>query len=67
MPSNQSFRLHDRKGVAPIEPSGELHERETNGIGRPARLGFPLNVQAELLAQEQILSRDGGGRRNTDR
>src|SRR5262249_3793792 len=45
-----------REGVPPVEETREMGKRKTNGVGNAPRLDLSLNVEAELVAEEQILS-----------
>ena len=58
MPTNQCIGLDDREGVPPVEETGEMGERKTNGVGSAPRLDLSLNIEAELFAEQQILGGD---------
>ena len=55
MPANQRIRFDDRENVPPVEKTGDMGKRKTNGVGSAPRLDLSLNVETELFAEEQIL------------
>jgi hypothetical protein len=50
MPTDQRLWLHDHQHLAPVEPTTEPDQDDTNGLGRTPRRGVLFAVERKLLA-----------------
>jgi hypothetical protein len=62
MPSNERVRLDDGEDSTPVDQPRQRDECNAGRIIGPPRLGLPLEVQRQLLAQKQILGGELDGR-----
>jgi hypothetical protein len=57
MPSNQRSRLDDRQHAVPIDPPRQDYQHDSRRIIGTPRFHLPFDVERQLLAEEQVLSR----------
>jgi hypothetical protein len=62
MPSNQRGRLDDRQQAAPSDPPRQDYQRDPRRIIGTPRFHLPFDVERQLLAEEQVLSRQAPSR-----
>jgi hypothetical protein len=55
MPTGKRCRLHQGRGLPPVEASGKPDQSETSGIGRTLRFDVALLIQRQLFTQKEIL------------
>jgi hypothetical protein len=55
VPAHEGFRSYDYEELSPVDKPGEQDERESGGIVQAPGFDFPLDVERQLLAQEEIL------------
>ena len=65
MPTNQRIRLNDDQSITPVKESAELAESKADRICRPPRFLLSLHIERELFPEEQVLSRNGRWRAET--
>jgi hypothetical protein len=58
VPTDQRVGFHDGEGTSPVEQTRQPSLGKADGVGRPARLRFPLNRKASCLQQKQIFGRE---------
>ncbi len=55
MPTDECFRLHDRKDLFPPEELREQYQADASSVVGPSWFDLALHVKCELLTEKEVL------------